>query len=521
MTNIRKLPNEIFCELFSYLDKETKLTASQVCRQWRIVMHYMSWRSISDRVEGDRMMKEDFSSFGWLKDEHEFGQCRCIELDLGYYPFRNTSWTTTSYGNTLYQREGAVTFAKSKIICAGLFFMAGFFPKRSLKTSFSIEHEEDEYQQEDSEAEIEQEDDDDDQWEDRYERKFVTTRSLHELDLEQTSPSWKEIHSTEYVSYDAREGIGRQEVSIVLKSHDNTMFLQEKFYKLPEIRITLWNIKPWAFVCDLPFQEIINDIIKSISGDSQEPLAFKFTWNLHLEVTNDILAVSVDVSDLNVLKVRALVLLWKFDASNPTTPNFLNYIVEEKDHLVGLHINAKYFCKRKSETLEVFALDDIKNNAFSKSWFVHSFGEIFESDEYNEYYDASDECGDVLLEPGKSNRLAVIHWIGAEPEQLSIFNIESGDRLLNLDLETHSPTSPRLEFHLGNLIFVQTRSRSEDPSKPRHQIVIVDEKAKNKVVKGVSLDLDVKEQGRQPLLIGSGSIVKKDYGNAFLWKLVD
>merc|ERR1712098_104906 len=269
-----------------------------------------------------------------------------------------------------------------------------------------------------------------------------------------------------------------------------------------------------------PFQEIINDIIKSISGDSQEPepVAFKFTWNLHLEVTNDILAVSVDVSDLNVVNVRTLVLLWKFDASNPTTPNFLTYIVEEKDHLVGLHINAKYFCKRKSETLEVYALDDIKNNAFSKSWFLHSFREIFESDEYNE---ASDECGDVLLEPGKSNRLAVIHWIGAEPEQLSIFNIESGDRLLNLDLETLSPTSPRLEFHLGNLMFVQTRSRSEDPSNPRRQIVIVGEKAKNKVIKGVSFDLDVREQGRQPLLIGSGSIVKKDYANAFLWKLVD
>merc|ERR1719378_932041 len=82
------------------------------------------------------------------------------------------------------------------------------------------------------------------------------------------------------------QGLDREEAKIVLKSRDNTLFLQELYWKVPEIRITMWNIEPWEFVFELPFKETLNDIFKSISGDSGRLLP-EYVWISHLEVSSD------------------------------------------------------------------------------------------------------------------------------------------------------------------------------------------------------------------------------------------
>merc|ERR1719378_1139652 len=95
------------------------------------------------------------------------------------------------------------------------------------------------------------------------------------------------------------QGLDREEAKIVLKSRDNTLFLQELYWKVPEIRITMWNIEPWEFVFELPFKETLNDIFKSISGDSGRQLSLKYALNFHLEVSSDMLVVCVNINARN------------------------------------------------------------------------------------------------------------------------------------------------------------------------------------------------------------------------------
>jgi len=68
-----------------------------------------------------------------------------------------------------------------------------------------------------------------------------------------------------------------------------------------------------------------------------------------------------------------------------------------------------------------------------------------------------------------------------------------------------------IRFHLGKLIFFQPLTRLEQDATPpicRYQIIIIDEKAKNKVVVGSSLDFDAFDPYGE-FFIGSKSIVLK------------
>merc|ERR1712098_747856 len=118
--------------------------------------------------------------------------------------------------------------------------------------------------------------------------------------------------------------------------------------------------------------------------------------------------------------VKSLAIFWKFDASNPAVPTFLTYILEETDHVDNLHLNAKYFCKRKDQ-LQVFYLEDIKNNATSKSWVVEAYEPV----------DVGFNFSESWLEGGNSKRLAVYESKG----KVKVLNIESGECLFKLELD--------------------------------------------------------------------------------------
>ena len=317
---------------------------------------------------------------------------------------------------------------------------------------------------------------------------------------------------------------GCKQETIALKSHDNTLVLQHTFWDIHKIRISLWSIKPWAFACELPFQETINGIFKSISEVSGRHVSFAMNWMIYLEVkvSSDILLVLVE-GDLNISNVRALILFWVFDASSPATPSFLTYIQEE-EYVKGLYLNSKYFCRRKRETLEVFSVDDIKNNATRKSWFVRTFG--------SEGDDDDDNIG--LLEGGKSNRFAVFSWRNNKVFELDVFNIGSGDHLFNLQLNTLDRliipglrrirrTEPIMKFQLGKLIFFQPLESLSDTTKIGYQIVIIDEKARdNQVVVGAYLDLHeskIRSNGDDPIYMSSNYIVKNVESSTYVWKL--
>jgi len=475
MNYFKKLPEELLLVLFTYLDKGTKLAVSKVCEDWRNLIHHMSWKSIARLVEGDNNMKKDFSTFGWIeKDEHEFEECRCIELHLGDHPFQNASLTKTHYDKTFYDCYEAVVFEQSKFIGV----------------------------------------------ETRKEEGIVT---FHEIDFEDTSPSWRKVQQKDLEDY--------EKVGTSLSWYDKTLVLleKEKFIGFSrKSHITLWNTETWAFVCELPLEETSLEILKQkYEVSEEENIIVDF---LSIDVSSDfIVTKSVHVIGDDEHE-KSLVSFWKHDALNPTDPpTFHTYILEE-EWIIFQHLNAKYFCKRNSRVLKVFALDDIKNNNISKSWNVPALESGFRV-RYSQ------------LEGGQSNRLAVI------TQELKVYNIENGECVISLEVEKlfhcfHGEWNLSLKlsghfikFHLGKLILIQPLQRrlvnvtstqgnflvefiARNPEY-RYQIIIIDEKAKNQVVVGASLnsEADSKFYFAYGFYIGSKSLIslKKDSLNH--WKV--
>ena len=490
MNLFKNLPDEILVTLFCYLDKESKQIAAEVCRHWRILIHDMSWKHITRLVEGDITMTADFSNFGWNENKHEFGQCRCIELHLRN-PFNSVSWKNASYDDDAAFTDvydSSMVFEQSKVICAEPYIRK------------------------------------------RKKGKWVSIVDLHELDLTETSPSWKAVKE---IAFEPKGMNGHVVVSTELKSYGKTLVLKEILdgarERLEEVRITLWNIETWEFVSQLPIQETINEIMKlklTMHGVS-EPNFEIWKIDLLFEVSSDLIVIGANVSiDTGMW---SLILFWKLDASNPAVPNFLTYILEDDNDPLQLHLNSKYFVERKRKKLQVFLIEDIKNNATSKSLSIQ-----FKSD----YEDLS------VLEGGKSNRLAVLNgtYGGTRRSELKVINLKSGECMLLLDFNTiYQLTSenmwklckfenmwkfsPQLKFHLGKLIFIQTLSKCNDRRKYRHKIVIIDDMGVkvNNFVLDSSFDHDIRRSGfhfeNPKFFFGSSSIVMKHFNKTFHWLL--
>jgi len=245
-------------------------------------------------------------------------------------------------------------------------------------------------------------------------------------------------------------------------------------------------------------------------------------------VSSDLIVIGANVSiDTGMW---SLILFWKLDASNPAVPNFMTYILEEDDNdPLKLHLNSKYFVERKRKKLQVFLIEDIKNNATSKSLSIQ-----LKSD----YEDLS------VLEGGKSNRLAVLNgtYGGTRRSELKVINLKSGECMLLLDFNTiYQLTSenmwklckfenmwkfsPQLKFHLGKLIFIQTLSKCNDRRKYRHKIVIIDDMGVK--VNNFVLDTSCDNEESPPsvhfenpkFFFGSSSIVMKHFNKTFHWLL--
>merc|ERR1712098_90518 len=234
--------------------------------------------------------------------------------------------------------------------------------------------------------------------------------------------------------------------------------------------------------------------------------------------SSDILMVFVYLRDYDDSDVNTVVLFWKFDASNPVAPILMTYILQLTDKYEyerELHLNAKYFCKEEVDQLKVFAIEDTNNNATNKSWIVP-----LESDSKSTW-----------LENGDSRRFAIINKEG-EDRELKLISIESGNCFFSLKLNTISQLitdsgwkvfdypCPKIKFHLGKLIFLLPLRKQEGPSKCRYQFGIINEEAKNQVVKGAALNYDLIDEGDwiyPP--IGSGYVVKNHPNYITSWKI--
>ena len=117
-TNIKMkgLPTEVLSNLFSFLDTESLRYVNDVSEEWRRAaqhVHDKSWRSLTELLEINPILEEDLVKFGWKREYHCLKDCKCLEIHLDQFPFRNTQ---TSVGKKLdlYLRNHCVT--KTKVL---------------------------------------------------------------------------------------------------------------------------------------------------------------------------------------------------------------------------------------------------------------------------------------------------------------------------------------------------------------------------------------------------------------------
>ena len=84
MKVIGDLPLEVLDEIFSWLDRESLISASNVCLSWRKVIHELTSLSA---LKCDSDVKEKLEKCGWIFGEHDFQNCNCIKLNTGLFQF--------------------------------------------------------------------------------------------------------------------------------------------------------------------------------------------------------------------------------------------------------------------------------------------------------------------------------------------------------------------------------------------------------------------------------------------------
>jgi len=84
MKVIGDLSSEVLNEIFSYLDGDSLIIASNVCLSWRRIVHkFTSLRA----TKCDSDIKEKLEKCGWIFGEHDFEYCKCIELNTGLFKY--------------------------------------------------------------------------------------------------------------------------------------------------------------------------------------------------------------------------------------------------------------------------------------------------------------------------------------------------------------------------------------------------------------------------------------------------
>jgi len=93
MNDICVLPSEVLFKIFSNLDRETLINLKDVCEKWRSVVHDISWQFLSGSVRRNRRIEEAMIGCGWLEEIHDWRDCKCLDIHLQHFPFRNCSYS--------------------------------------------------------------------------------------------------------------------------------------------------------------------------------------------------------------------------------------------------------------------------------------------------------------------------------------------------------------------------------------------------------------------------------------------
>ena len=84
MAGLEDLPLVSQDNLFPRLDRESLISASNVCVSWRKTVHDFMSRRISN-VDSD--LRDKLEKCGWIMSEHDVERCSCIDLYSSLFKF--------------------------------------------------------------------------------------------------------------------------------------------------------------------------------------------------------------------------------------------------------------------------------------------------------------------------------------------------------------------------------------------------------------------------------------------------
>ena len=78
------LPPEVLEKIFLALERQSLMTASNVCLKWRKVIH--DFTSLS-AYKCDSNLQTELEKCGWIFGDHDLENCKCIELNTSMFKF--------------------------------------------------------------------------------------------------------------------------------------------------------------------------------------------------------------------------------------------------------------------------------------------------------------------------------------------------------------------------------------------------------------------------------------------------
>lgn len=460
MLDMELFPPELLYHIWSFLDRETMLMVSQVCRRWRLLIHELAYQYIKNFHQLTK---------GMTQDKHELNSCKCVEIFLDCYPHRNLEAMAVSEEKC----EGCETFQPTCAITDNHIIVAKTLSDNEFQSTTVI----------------------------AFDRINVKEKPVQLVTFNVSfGVCFQKItHTQKYVIF-------QDSTEVHIYSHSDTLVILERravenmitsIIRIGNFKVSIWNAKTLDFVRevdflskidDLPYQENVHTEISDIAVVSNHLAVHVFVTNLDWLLPHEIVD---NPQSMN------LTLFWSLDSNNPNED--LIYKTSVKKSLVEADIcdtgfillNERFFCRYLSgifsknnapkfgTKIQVFSVNELET---CKPWIV----EINDSDVID-FEDCNEDS--VKLESGKSKRLAAFNVykrlfkIVDIEASCVIMKIDFRNSFKNFSLGRRSFTAWQLydcNWSLGRFIFINETNKVDKFDKKTFQVIIVTEEENEK-----------------------------------------
>ena len=406
---VRKLPLEVLDKIFSSLDRESLIAASNVCVNWKKVIHDYTSTSTSS-CDPDPDLQEKLKKCGWIMNEHDVEKCQCIELNTGLLKYITSEFLSCRVLSLNTDR----LVSKNKPICISNNKLCYIDSKTNCAS-------------------------------------LTENDSVSIIDLSRNSRA--EIDLSEHINTVDFMGVMDEEEVKAMCAHDKTLVIVcgTPYYD----SITVWNLETLQYVTELNILD--QEKIIGIKDVSRNDVEVRFHG---VALDKGKLAVNIKFRQIKDGRycIVCQTLLWKLDTEDPSTESIrywktivLDHIYSESEkYLLRMFMNSKLLVLTIRKKLVVFNLVNLSK--------VNSSIEIKEEFSYRNRV----LTYDIMLEKEMSYKIAVFN---KRRNHLTIYKIESNSYhfWLGIDLNHFIAKEPSAlsmtNFLMGKVMLILNSAR--------------------------------------------------------------